>query len=220
MKRFSRRMWWLPAIAAGSLKGHDVPVVATGNPGEIVFEFIGTINQNGANFAATGYLTAVAGLPEKVLFADPVTRSHDSARFTFAAAATLVSRNVIRPMFVLDETGVITISYRETAGGMPVVVASGPVNLQSTVQVIAPFMSAQSPGKGNFRLTGEFVRTQTSSFELGGVNYEFGEARIPWLLTASGDGTLTEPNAPISQVVAAGNAVAGGGAAFSREGRR
>jgi len=212
-------MWWLPAIAAGSLKGRDVPVVASGSTGEIVFEFIGTINQNGANFAATGYLTAVAGLPEKVLFTDPVTRSQDSARFTFAATATLVSRNVIRPMFVLDETGTLTVTFRETAGGVPVAIASGPVKLQSSVQVTAPFMSVQSPGKGNFRLTGEFVRTHTSSFQLGGVTYEFGDARIPWVLTASGDGTLTEPNAPIAQIVAAGNAVAGMGAPFGREDR-
>jgi hypothetical protein len=103
---------------------------------------------------------------------------------------------------------------------LPVVIASGPVTLQSSVQVTAPFMSAQSPGKGNFRLTGEFVRMQTSSFQLGGVTYEFGETRIPWVLNASGDGTLTEPTAPISQIVVAGNAVAGGGAPFDRERRR
>ena len=81
MKQFSRRMWWLPAIAAGSLKGQDVPVVATAEAGEPVFEFIGTIGQNGGSFIATGYLTAVAGLPEKLLFTDPVTRSQQSARF-------------------------------------------------------------------------------------------------------------------------------------------
>ena len=209
MQRFSRRMWWLPFAAVKSMKGQDVPTVAEGRTGETVAELIVTITQNGSNFAANGYVTAIAGLPEKLLFMDPVTRSQQTARFTFSLTAQLVSRNVITPVFVLHETGTATVSYSES-GETPTVIAGGPVTLQSSVQVTSAFASATSPGKGNFRVTGEFVRTQSNTFTLGGVAYQFGDPRVVWIITAAGDGTLTDPMTPVSQAVAAGHVAAGG----------
>ena len=209
MKLLSRRAWWLPLAAAQSMKGQDVPTVAAGRVGETVLEFIATILQNGGSFTATGYLTSIAGLPEAALFTDPVTRSQQTARFLLSVTATLVGRNVLTPMFVLDETGTATVSYSESPGGYPTVIASGPVTLQSSIQVTSPFMSAQAPGKGNFRVSGRLVNEQLSSFTLGGVTFQFGEPQIDWIITGTGDGTLTDPSGPVAQVVAVGNVVAG-----------
>jgi hypothetical protein len=210
MNRFSRRSWWLPLLAAKALKGAPGTLgVAAGQPGETAFEFIATVNQNGANFTATGYLTAVSGLPEALLFTDPVIRSQATARFTVSVSAKLVSRNVLGVMFVLDEAGTLTVSYSETAGVAPVAIVTGSLTLQTSVQVTTQFTSAQSPGKGNFRATGEVVRTATQIFTLGGVPYEFGDVSHPWLITAAGDGTLTDPNAPVAQIVLGGSALVG-----------
>jgi hypothetical protein len=210
MKGFRRRKWWVPLLAAKALKGAPGTLgVATGQPGETAFEFISTVNQNVGNFSAIGYLTAVSGLPEAELFTDPVIRSQNTARFTVSVSAKLVSRNVLGVMFVLDEAGTFTISYNETAGVAPVAIVTGSITLQTSVQVTAQFTSAQSPGRGNFRATGEVVRTATQIFTVGGVPYEFGDITHPWLITAVGDGTLTDPNAPVSQIVLGGSAFVG-----------
>jgi hypothetical protein len=210
MSRFSRRNWWVPLLAAKALKaGPGTLSVGTGLPGETAFEFIASVSQNGSYFSVTGYLTAVAGLAEAMLFTDPVIRSQTTARFTFSATANLVSRNVLGVMFVLDEAGSFTISYSEAANGMPTNIASGSMTLQTSVQVTSAFAGSQSPGKGNFRANGELVRTANQSFTLGGISYEFGDANQPWLLTAAGDGTLTDPNTPVSSIVLGGSSVVG-----------
>jgi hypothetical protein len=210
MSEFSRRKLWVPLLAAQAVRGADGALgVATGQAGETAFEFIASASQNGSNFTATGYLTAIAGLPETALFTDPVIRSQNTARFTFAATAQLVSRNVLDVLFVLDEVGTFAISYSENAGGTPPAIATGSVQLQTTVQVTTKFSSAQSPGKGNLRATGEFVRTATQVFTLGSIRYEFGDTTHPWLITAVGDGTLTDPAVPVSQITLAGSATVG-----------
>lgn len=219
MQRFSRRLWWLPFLAARSMEGQEAPVVATGETGETVAEFIATIGQNGASFTATGYMTALAGLPEALLFTNPVTRSMQAARFTISVNAQLISRNIIKPMFVLDESGTATVSFSES-GETPTVIATGSVTLQTSVQVTSAFVSATSPGKGNFRLTGEFSRKGPGAFTIEGVTYKFGDPTVPWILNATGDGTLTDPNTPISQVVAVGNVVVGGDNSRGRAPRR
>lgn len=210
MSRFSRRNWWLPLLAAKSLKGAPgVLNIATGQPGETAFELIASINQTGGSFSVRGYLTAIGSLPETVLFTDPVIRAQDTARFTLSATANLVSRNMLGVMFALDEVGTFTISYSEIAGVAATDIVTGSMTLQTSVQVTSPFSSAQAPGKGNFRANGKLVRTATQIFTLGGVAYEFGDANHPWLITAAGDGTLTDPNAPVSQIILAGSAAVG-----------
>ena len=210
MNLSTRRSWWLPLLAARAAKAQEIPMVAAGKAGETVFEFIATISQNGGDFSATGYLTAIAGLPESVLFTDPVIRSPQTARFSLSVTATLTARNVMQPMFLLDERGNATVQYSENAGGNPTIIASGPVTLQTSVQVTSPFVGSQSPGKGNFRLTGEIVHAESGSFLLGGVTYQFGAPRIAWIVNGAGDGTLTDPLTPVSMTVVVGNVVAGG----------
>jgi len=210
MNQFSRRNWWIPLFAAKALMAApDTFGVATGQLGETAWEFVATANQDGGDFSVNGYLTAIGGLPEAVLFTDPVTRSQATARFTVTASLQLVSRNVLGVMFVLDEAGTFTVSYSETASATAAAIASGSISVQSSIQVTTQFTSEESPGKGNFRATGELVRTATQIFTLDGVPHEFGDASQAWLMTAAGAGTLTDPNAPVAQIVLGGSVAVG-----------
>jgi len=200
-------MCWVPLVAAAPLPGAGgVHQVATGQAGQTAFEFIGTISQNGGNFKMSSYITAIAGLPETALFTDPSIRSQATARFSFEVTAALVSRNVLNPIFAIDSTGQASISITEFVAGVPSEVTTGSVTVQTTIQATAAF-TPQSPGKGNFRASGQFIQSSPGSFTLGGVTYHFGSPNRVLLLTASGDGTLTNAQTPVSQIIVAGNAI-------------
>ncbi len=197
-------------FAGRFVQAEDQPVsVAVGRTGQTAFEFVGSIEQSGDDMKLTGYITSIAGLAESQLFTDPTTRSPNTARFSIVATGKLTSRNVASPLFVLDAVSTASINFNAgTLFSSAGAIASANSTLQTVVHVISPF-TAQSPGRGLFTASGEFVRTTADNFELDGVTYRFGEANRVMRITMVGDGILMDPTGPISTITVAGTVVVG-----------
>ena len=68
--------------------------------GQNAVEYVGRVDQDGANFASYGYLTHINGLTDTLLFSGTFPLVNEAnARFTFYATATLTSRYVISSVF-------------------------------------------------------------------------------------------------------------------------
>src|SRR3954451_17664522 len=102
----------MPDSAAAAAAGE----VGSPQLGKIAYEFVGRIDQDGPNFVSYGYLTHVDGLPESVLFADPVNHSETTARITYYATGTLTARSVISGVTELNALGA-TRFYFDASGG-------------------------------------------------------------------------------------------------------
>jgi hypothetical protein len=186
--------------------------VGVGAVGQHSFEFIGKIDQNGGDFTAYGYLTAVRGLQDSLLFTDATTHTEATARFTFSAPGKLLARSVLGTLFVLSTTGTLTI-YASGAGGATFsnpgsfqhgsVVATFSAHLQSIVNV-------QAPNQGILTIMGETAQQTARPFTLGGGTYRMGRTGLQAQMNGVGQGTRLEPTAPRASFNFAGAAIVGG----------
>jgi hypothetical protein len=202
----NRRTILAALASAAPMMAADDPTavsVGTGRTGQTAWQFIGTINQTGADMTMSGYLTAIAGLTEAQLYHDPNIRSADTAQFKFTATGKMTVRNAAPPLFVLNSVATTTISV--SPGGLfssSSNIATLDSNLQTVVDVTAP-------ARGQLSGSGDYVRTSAANFVIAGVTYRFGESNRVLHLTMSGDGMLTDPAGPVSTIVVAGRAVIG-----------
>jgi hypothetical protein len=176
-------------------------------------EYIGRIDQDGSNFVSYGYLTHISGLTDTLLFSGTIPFVNESnAYFTFYTTATLTARNVISGVFMLDAIGTTVYYYNATPGasyatpdsfkaGLPVMTAT--VRSQNILNVQAPNLGVAT----NFS---EFTQTGASPFTLNGQPYQIGRVGVLERLFSTGEGTRTDPIAPKSFTVVAGNAVVTG----------
>jgi len=210
-----------PAVAA--------PVsVGTGRPGQTALEFVGKVDQQGADFTYYGYLSYVRGLGDAELFTAPgIDQSASTARFTFLARTRMVRRTVIENVFAIASTGSFTIylnpggaSFDEPssfAAGRAV--ATSGVRFQNVITVL-PSAAGPAPGSGAgpgpgqadglpsaiSTGTGGAEQRSSSVFTLGGREYRMGRRGFDLRLLLSGFGVLLEPTAPRAVLFLAGNA--------------
>jgi len=219
MRHYSRRILLIltltvmPAILARLVVGaeHGVSVVGLGRDGETILEFIGRIDQNGANFTFIGYLTRVRALNEASLFAsgDPTARTEKTAHFTIKGETTLTSRSTLNNVFTVDSKGKLDIFFNETpsadftnpgsfsAGDL---IASFSISFQNAINAIAP---AQGVSTG----WGVLAQTRAGQFRLDGRRLQFGRKDQRERVSATGQGTLLDPAIPISVIFITGNMV-------------
>lgn len=193
------------------------PQVGIGTAGRNAYEVIGRIDQNDLNFTGYGYLTYIRDLNNAEIFTNPLNPSEDTARFTYAATATLTSRAVLTDVFTLNSQGTVTFYFTQSppdrsfdnpssfAIGTPIATAS--VRYQDILLV-------QSPNKGLATGVGEVTQLNAPAFTLNGQSYQFGQPNLLFRLSTIGNATRTNIDPPISFVLLSGNAVTSGQQTF------
>jgi hypothetical protein len=193
------------------------PQVGVALGGQNAFEFIGRIDQNGADFTGYGYLTQIKDLSYAQIYTNPAAASEDTARFTYVATATLTSRAVLTDVFTIDSQGTITFYFNESppdrsfdnsasfASGTPIATAS--IRYQDILLV-------QAPNKGLASGVSEATQLDATAFTLDGQSYQFGYPDLLYRYSTIGNGTRVDPGPPISYVLLAGNAVTAGEQTF------
>jgi hypothetical protein len=186
--------------AALGAAGVDVAVAADGSRvavshvGTVAVEFRARIEQSaGEAFVSYGYLTRVAGLAAKDLFAG--TPSDATALFTAYATGRLVARTSDQSVHALDIKGTLDVYQRRTAGatfGSPDSfrqgrrVATYDLRLQDVLTVFAP-------AKGLPTLVGDMRQTSDRKLAEPHSDQRFGSDGRRLRLDATGIGTLTNP---------------------------
>lgn len=181
--------------------------------GQNAVEYVGRVDQDGANFVGYGYLTHISGLTDTLLFSGTIPFVNEAnARFTYYATATLTSRYVISSVFVIDSVGT-TVYYYNPAGGAqfanPASFAAGQPVLTATVRS-QNILSVQAPNLGVGTNFGELTQTGVSAFDLGGQTYQIGRVGLMERTFSTGEGTRIDPITPKSFTVLSGNAVVTG----------
>jgi hypothetical protein len=184
-------------------------VVGTAQQGENVLELIGRSEQAGNAVTHFGYLTRIRGLPDNLLFSHPSIRTQATARFTFFATTTLTARHVLDNIIATAAPGTLTIYFNETPSGdfgNPGSFAAG--------TPIAPFsarfhnvLNVQATDAGIMTGVADLMQLDSESFPLDGVRYRLGQRHVRARLSASGQGTRTQVEPPISFFLWGGNVV-------------
>ena len=181
--------------------------------GQNAVEYVGRVDQDGANFISYGYLTHISSLTDTLLFSGTFPFVNEAnARFTYYATATLTSRFVISGVFVIDSIGT-TVYYYHPAGGAqfanPASFAMGQPVLTATVRS-QNILNVQAPNLGVGTNFGELTQTGVSAFDLGGQTYQIGRVGLMERTFSTGEGTRTDAITPKSFIVLSGNAVVTG----------
>lgn len=181
-------------VSAATLAGGQV---ASGKPGDTVFEFICTIDQKAADFTGHGYLTAVAGLDPDTLFVGHGPRDQAHALFIVTANGKLDTRSVEGAVHTLDIHGELAIGRSTATGSAPsggssaTTVASYDLRIQDILTVImAP--------TGIPTLNG--VATQLSAARVNGR--PFGRPGMTSRFFATGLGTRSDGNPTLDKAEA------------------
>jgi hypothetical protein len=181
--------------------------VGTAPTGKNAYEFVGRIDQDGLNFVSYGYLTYVDGLPDSVLFSDPINHGETTARITYYATATLTARSVISAVTELNALGTTTF-YFDTGGANfadPASFANGTA-IGFSAQRSQNIVNVQSPNTAIANNFGELVQLTAGTFAYQGQTYTFGHVGSQQRSFFTGEGIRTDPIAPRSFIVGAGNA--------------
>jgi|1186.fasta_scaffold35261_2 hypothetical protein len=203
----------LLATAAGGVVLGAVPEVATAAgeprigaiPGQISFEFVGKLLQNGAAFEGFGYLTRIAGVSASALFSS-ADHSEATAHFTFHAGTTLTGRSHLNNLEILDADGPMVFYHR----GVPGASFSDPASFTAG-QRVATFAThlqsvvvAQSVDQGSHQLEGLLVQSSAPLWQLNGQERRFGAVGQRQRVTANGWSQRTSSVGPQSQAWVAG----------------
>jgi len=189
-------------------------VVGLPKSNETAYEFVGRIDQDGANFVGYGYLTYIHGLTNAQLFSDPnpLTQNESSAYFTFYVTATLTSRQVISNVFVLGaQAPNVTVYFNSYPNGN----FSNPTSFRQAGIPVARYaaryqdiLNVQSASHGIATNVGELIQQVANPFTLGTATYYLGQPGVALREWFTGEGVRTNTvDPPQSFVVGAGNTV-------------
>jgi hypothetical protein len=170
-------------------------------------EFVGFVEQNGAQLSYYGYVTYIAGISETLLFRDPISHTEATARFTFHGTATVTERSVVNNLFNVNATGTITFSFDETQGanfGNPASFARGTAVASATTR-FHNVLIVTAPNTGLATGEAELRQTAATSFLLAGQSYQLGRQGAQQRFTYNGFGTRLEPTLPRAVIVIAAN---------------
>jgi len=179
--------------------------------GQILFEFLGRSNQDGPKVTHFGFLTHLFDLADDFLFTDANVRTEESARFTFLAASALESRHEHGNIITTSAPGELTLYLNQTPQGDfndPDSFARG--------QAIAAFstryynvLNVLAPNQGITTAAVELTQLRAGSFALAGQRLRFGRPGLRARLSATGQGTRTQPDPVQAFYLVGGSAVAG-----------
>ncbi len=179
--------------------------------GQTLFEFLGRSNQDGPNVTHFGFLTHLFGLADDLLFADANVRTEETARFTFLASSALDSRHEHGGIITTSAPGELTLHLNQTPQGDfndPDSFARG--------QAIAEFgtryynvLNVQAPNQGIATAAVELTLLRASSFALAGQRFRLGRPGLRAHLSATGQGTRTQPDPVRAFYLMGGSAVTG-----------
>ncbi len=186
-------------------------VVGVAPAGQNSLEFVGKIDQAALSFNGYGYLTAISGIPDALMFTDLINHSEATARFTFVSTATMTARSVVDTIFVLNATGTTTIYYHEKPQASfkdPKSFASG-VPIATATERWQNIINVQAPDTGIATGIAEYTQTTANPFTLSGQDYVLGQPKQFLRFTYTGEGKRTDKVAPNSTIIIAGYATAG-----------
>jgi hypothetical protein len=195
------------AVAAGTTQVGIAPAE------ENALEFIGQIDQDGANFTSYGYLTYVYNLPDTLLFSDPTSHTEASARITYFATATATAGGhaALANIIVHDSSGTVTFYLNKGSGSNfkdPKSFAAGVPILSAAIRS-QDILNVQGINAGIATGISEFNQQTADSFTLQGQEYQLGRSGLIERFTFVGEGTRPA-QAPKGTIVVAGYAVVTG----------
>ncbi len=181
-------------VPAQAVAGDKTP---EGSPeGRTLFEFLGRSNQDGQNVTHFGFLTHLLGLADDQLFANAEVRTEETARFTFVATSALDSRHDHGNLITTSAPGEMTLYLNQAPQGdfdNPASFARG--------QAIATFatryynvLNVQAPNQGITTASVELTQLHANQFTLASQRLRWGRPGLRARLSASGQGTRTQPD--------------------------
>jgi hypothetical protein len=185
------------AAATSSAGAAAVTTVGVAGHGRPSVEVIGSIVQDGAQLTGFGYLTHIAGVRDRALFAGSGRDEH-AARFTFHSTATVTGRSVRPNLFAVIATGTLTLFHHPAAGAnfaTPDSFAAGTsiarfdARYENVLTVIAPDHALAT-------VTGALHQRAARGFTAGGRRMHLGRRGRFYRLEVTGPGTRTDPTVP------------------------
>jgi hypothetical protein len=181
-----------------SASAHGAPadsVIGAPADKQTAAEFLMRSDQAGPAVTHYGYLTHLFGLADGALFSHPETRTEATARFTLYAVTTLDSRHEHGNIITTSAPGELAI-YLNPA-------PSGDFNLPESFtrgKPIATFslryhnvLNVQAPNQGVVAASVDLVQTRARPFTLDQCRLRFGRHGLRARLSATGQGTRTQP---------------------------
>jgi len=193
--------------SARTTSSASAAVAAVPPAGNIAYEVVGRIDQDGASFASYGYVTYASGLSGDILFSDPLLHSEATARITFYTTSTLTARSVISGVFVLNSTALTDFYFHAVPGAT----FSDPASFKAGTLIAATsgryqdVLNVQGPNLGIASTSADLAQQSAVPFTYNGQPYTFGQPGLAEHLWFTGEGTRTDPVIPRSFVVGAGN---------------
>jgi len=196
-------------------------VVGSALAGQNAVEYVGRVDQDGANFISYGYLTHISDLTDTLLFSGTIPFVNEAnARFTYYATATLTSRyvsigsfnGITSSIFVIDSIGTTVYYYNPVGGAQfadPASFVVGQPVLTATMRS-QNILNVQAPSRGVGTNFGELTQTGVGAFDLSGQTYQIGRVGLMERTFSTGEGTNIDPLTPKSITILSGNAVVTG----------
>jgi len=182
---------------AASTEVTGTPEPARGSSeNDSAFEFLGRSNQDGPNVTHFGYLTHIFGLADDLLFSNPNVRTEATARFTFFARTTLDSRHELGNLITTSAPGELTLFLNEKPQGNfdnPESFARGN-GFASYSTRYYNVLNVQSTNQGITNATVELTQERGGSLVLNGNRVQWGHPGLRARLSATGQGTRTQPD--------------------------
>ena len=141
-------------------------VVGVAPPALNALEYVGKLDQTALLFNGYGYFTYISGIPDDIMFTNPINHPEATARFTFTTSAHLTARSVIETLFVINATGTTTMYFNDTPKADfkdPKSFASGTA-IASASERWQSILSVQSPDTGIATGIGEYTVTSATTF--------------------------------------------------------
>jgi hypothetical protein len=204
---FLLALLWVGTASARTTGSPSAATAAVPPAGNIAYEIVGRIDQDGASFASYGYVTYASGLSGDVLFSDPLLHSEATARITFYTTATLTARSVISGVFVLNSTALADFYFRSVPGATfsdPTSFKTGTL-IATTSGRYQDVLNVQGPNLGIASTSADLTQQSAVPFTYYGSTYTFGQPGLAEHLWFTGEGTRTDAVIPRSFVVGAGN---------------
>jgi hypothetical protein len=206
----------LATIGARASAQDAVTEIGVAPAGQNAIELIGTVDQDGFNLTAYGYITYLAGVPSDLLFVEgtPLALlSETAARFTFVATGSVATRAVHENIFMTNSPSTLSIYFNETPSGVtfadPASFAGGTlvVTLNQREHII---LNVQEPNVAVFQAFADSTQATAETFSLNGQQYRLGHEGLVYRFTLFGQGFRSSIEPLLAQYFFGANAVVNG----------
>lgn len=191
-------------VARETVAQDDATTIGVPEPGEVAWGLIGRSDRGEQDTTYVGFLTAVAGAEDDLLFTNPESRTAESARFTFAAELASVSTAEVETVRAETLAGTLTVFYAAEPGadfGDPSSFAAGTPVASFDLRAWE-IVSDQSAASTLVVSSGELVQTDGEAFEHDGESFRFGFPDARLLMTLTGIATGDDESDPAASVLA------------------